>query len=244
MAVQAMACPDCGTRMDYRLGVFTCPKCGREIEAPRPGKQEKRWSVRQEPWEQKQYKEQLKKAQAHSAEPGGSAALPRATQVLGMYGDQRRPAIKEFEGYGKLMLEKHLYFFCLLGILGLAIYFLATGKLPTYSWFHRFRPEYFLFMMGWGGIIYLFFMWVIIYRQFEGLKWLLMSIQAVLIVHMLLSYIHLMIGIRYDFMEDLNHHIFHLENGQENIYLAIMVLNLWFVSILWRDVRRLRQHEV
>ena len=58
MAVQAMACPDCGSRMNFRLGLFICPHCGRELEAPKPGKPEKRWSVRQEPWEQKQYQEQ------------------------------------------------------------------------------------------------------------------------------------------------------------------------------------------
>ena len=244
MAVQAMACPKCGTRMDYRLGVFTCPKCGQEIEAPKPGKPEKRWSVRQEPWEQQQYKEQMKKAQAHPAEPGGSAALPSATQTLGMYGDKRRPAVKEYEGYGKLMIEKHLFFLCLIGLLGLAIYFVAASRLPDYSWFHRFRQDYFVFMLAWGGIIYLFFMWVIIYRQFTGLKWMLMAIQALLILHMVLCYIHLMVGIRYDDAESINHHLVHLIEGQENVYLVVAIVNLWFVSILWRDVRRLRQHEI
>jgi len=240
-----MACPDCGTGMLYRLGAFSCPKCGREVEAPRPGKPEKRWSIRAEPWEQQQYREQVKKARHEPEDPfsGGAAHQPRATQVLGIYGDRQGQAIKEYEGYGKLLWEKHLYFLFLIALHCYVIYCVATDRMPSNSWFHRFNYGYFLFFLGWGGIIYLFFMWLVIYRQLQGLKWLVISILTVLIFHLLLSYLDLLVGIRYEAVESLNHHLVHLGTGQDTLYLVAMLVNLWFVSILWRDIRRLRQFE-
>lgn len=245
MAERTMACPDCGTTMSYRLGLFTCLKCGREVEAPKPGKQEKRWSIRPEPWEQKQYQEQVKRARHEPEDPygGGAAHQPRATQVLGMYGDRQQPLPKEYEGYGWLFWEKHVYFLFLIVLHSLVIYAVATNRMPVNSWFYRFNYGYFLFFLGWGGIIYLFFMWVVIYRQFQGLKWLVVSVLTLLILHLLASYLDVLVGVRYEYFESLNHHIVQLDRSQDVFYLAAIVVNLWFVSILWRDVRRLRQFD-
>jgi uncharacterized Zn finger protein (UPF0148 family) len=240
-----MACPACGTGMSYRLGAFICPKCGREVEAPRPGKPEKRWSIRPEPWEQQQYREQVKKAHHEPEDPygGGAAHQPRATQTLGMYGDSQGRAVKEYEGYGKLMWEKHLYFLYLVALHGFVIYCVAAGRMPENSWFFRFNYGYFLFFLGWVGLLYLFFMWLVIYRQSQGLKWLVISLLTVLILHLLLSYLDDLVGIRYEAVEALNHHVVHLGGSQDTFYLVAIALNLWFISILWRDVRRLRQFD-
>lgn len=66
---------------------------------------------------------------------------------------------------------------------------------------------------------------------------------TLLIFHLLLSYLDLLVGIRYEAIEAHNHHIVHRDSGQDALYLVAIVANLWFVSILWRDVRRLRQFE-
>jgi len=72
---------------------------------------------------------------------------------------------------------------------------------------------------------------------------LMANILTVLIFHLLLSYLDLLVGIRYEAVESLNHHLVHLGTGQDTLYLVAMLVNLWFVSILWRDIRRLRQFE-
>jgi hypothetical protein len=245
MTEHTMACPDCGAGMSYRLGLYTCPQCGREVEAPKPGQPEKRWSIRPEPWEQKQYRDQVQKAQhgPDEAYSGAGGAHPRATQVLGMYGDRDKPKLKEFEGYGKLNWEKLVYFIFLVALQGFIIWSVATDRMPVNSWFHRFNYGYFLFFLSWGGLIYLFFMWLTIYRQLLGLKWIVIAALTVLILHLLMSYLQVLVGVRYETLEAINHNIVHRDKGMDTIYLIAIFLNLWFVSILWRDVRRLHQFD-
>jgi hypothetical protein len=134
-------------------------------------------------------------------------------------------------------------FLILIAVHGFVIYCVATNRMPVDSWFYRFNYGYFLFFLGWGGIIYLFFMWLVIYREIMGLKWLVTAALTLTIFHLLLSYLDVLVGIRYEFVEALNHHVVHLDHGQDAFYLVALVANLWFVSILWRDVRRLQQFD-
>jgi hypothetical protein len=227
-------CPQCGAAMSFRLGVWECPSCGIEVKQAAPQREHRAAPLL------------TPRPRLTDTMPDLPAEIPaapdssgRATELLGLYGEKRKPKGRDFEAYGFLLVERMLFFILQALLVAAAVIGVISGAIPENSWFWKFPTHGLVFWLIWGGAIYLVALGYIIFRENIGAKWGCAAWLALMTVHGLACYLQLAIGIHYEFLESLNHHLYHFEMTQDLAYIVITVTSLWFVTILWRDIRRI-----
>jgi len=230
MTEKQKSCPQCGSDMDYRLGMFECPQCGHEeedkvlaapaAEATGPGFRRESWQRSAPP----------RPGQVPPPQSVGTIYTPGAAPPAGLYSAEP----SSYNPYPSLQVEKVIYLSLTVAgwLLTLIILIAASSALPSI-------PEVgismgaVIFGFAIAGLISVGLIWFVL---FGDQVWAKYCCGGCMLFSMVTSVPGFFASAPSDFQVP-------GMGAFKVMYLAlVLAFDLWFLSILWRDVQRLQGH--
>jgi hypothetical protein len=230
MAEKTKNCPQCGTSMDFRLGVYECPQCGHEEEdkaqpeataaaTSGPG-------FRKEAWRRPESASQP--GQVPPPQSIGTIYTPGAAPPPGLYSEPSRSR----EPNSSLHTEKVVYFslqaigFVLLYIL-VAFALTMLGPVPDVD----FNLGLGIFFSIITNLIYMGLLWFVL---FGDQVWAKYCCGGCVLLSLLISVPGMFVSAPTGYNAP-GMGVFQI------VYILLLIaFNLWFLSILYRDVQQLK----
>jgi len=227
MAEQHKACPQCGSEMSFRLGVYECPRCGHEeedkvlaapaAEAHGPGFRREQWQ-RSAPPAPGQV----------PPPPTGTIYTPGAAPPPGLY---QEPA-SSYEPYPSLHIEKTIYFsLTVIGWVVLLFVMIAASSAISSMPSPGFSMGPVIFGIILGGLISVGVMWFVL---FGDQIWAKYCCGGCVMLSMVTSLPGMFAATPSEF------DVPGLAGFKLLYFGLVLASDLWFLWILWRDVQRLQ----
>jgi hypothetical protein len=243
MPAEDQRCSECGSLMDFRLGLYECQQCGHTEEPPPPEPEPERTrhgpGFRREPWQRPGAPGGAAEAPPSRAAPPGTfysyAPAPGATLH-----DPSQPALAPASEYPTLQIEKHIFFgLQVLGVLGSLVLVVLGATLDPYG-FQRTDQYMMMVQVFWSALASVFIYWLALYGRLLWVKYCCCAFMAFVITCGIVGFMMVLgvigqLPLGYDLTAG-------FLGGALGISLTVLQLAylMWFVWILWRDIQVLQ----
>ena len=221
-------CPNCGSTMDYRLGMYECPNCGHSEEKSIAGPEASQAKPSGPGFQQQQWG-----GGSGQVPPPGTLHSPSSAPPPGL--EARMSSLGQggiggggggTSGFGDLNWEKRTYFMISAIIIGVGVLLCLGGCMMAGT---ELAPAFGVLIFG--LLINLGFTWFILFSASSCFKWPCMILAAIQVISSLFSIFSLPATLSDDAM-----------TGGMKIAAVIgwfvgLAFNAWFVSILYRDLQ-------